>query len=134
MAEPVFTVGDVVRKLRKEKRWSIRRLATESGVGRMTISDIERNESNYQRETLDEIAKVFDKTGAELEAMVVVPRVLLQRRASDGDLSPEWVAYTRRVMRLTKHAQSALVVVLMAFEEAGLGGQRHADDETNKAS
>jgi transcriptional regulator with XRE-family HTH domain len=118
MADPVFTVGDVVRKLRKEKRWSIRKLATESGVGRMTISDIERNQSNYQKETLEDIAKAFGKTGAELEAMVVAPRPP-HRRASDADLPAEWVAFTKRVTRLTRQAQMAVLLIVMAFEEAG---------------
>jgi len=118
MVDPVFTVGDVLRKLRKDKRWSIRKLAAESGVGRMTISDIERNQSNYQKETLEALATVFGKTGAELEAMVMAPPPRL-RRVGDYDLAPEWVAFTRRVMRLTRLAQGAMNMTLLAFEDAG---------------
>jgi transcriptional regulator with XRE-family HTH domain len=118
MAEALFVVGDVIRKLRKERRWSIRKLAAESGVGRMTISDLERDQSNYQKETLEALAAVFGKTGTELEAMLTTTKPL-QRRASDAELAPEWVAFTRRVMRLSRLAQGALQMSLLAFEEAG---------------
>jgi len=125
--DPVFTVGDVIRKLRKAKHWSIRQLATETklggaaeGVGRMTISAIEHNPAhNYEKETLDALARAFGKTGAELEAMVTPPPKGHQRRASDSDLAPEWVAFTRRVMRLNRLAQSVLQMTAVAFEDAG---------------
>jgi transcriptional regulator with XRE-family HTH domain len=127
MAETLFVVGDVIRKLRKERRWSIRKLATESGIGRMTISDIERDQSNYQKETLESIAVVFGKTGADLEAMITTAKPL-QRRASDTELAAEWVAFTRRVMRLSRLAQGALQMSLLAFEEAGAGKPSHQPD------
>lgn len=116
MTDPGFTVGDVVRKLRKEKKWSIRKLAAESGVGRMTISDIERNRSNYQKETLEALAGVFGKTAAELETLVASRPA---RRTSDTELPAEWVALTRRIMHLTRQAQGAIMIVLLALEEAG---------------
>jgi transcriptional regulator with XRE-family HTH domain len=116
MAEPVFNVGDVVRKLRKERKWSIRKLAVESGIGRMTISDVERNQSNYQKETLEALAKAFGHSGAELEAMVT-PR---PARRTD-DLPAEWIAFTRRAMHLSRLAQGALHMVVLALEEADAG-------------
>ncbi len=125
--DSVFTVGDVVRKLRKAKRWSIRKLATESGIGRMTISDIERNQSNYQKETLEAIAKAFQKTAADLEAMVAIPPQ--QRRSGDLELAPEWIAFTKRVMRLHRLEQGALQMTLLAFENAAASQFRHPPDE-----
>lgn len=123
--DPVFTVGDVVRKLRKAKRWSIRQLEAETktggqkGVGRMTISAIERNpHHNYEKETLDALGKAFGKTGAELEAMVSpAPKTPPQRRVGDADLAPEWLAFTRRVQRLTRQAQSVFLTLLLTFED-----------------
>ncbi len=118
-AAVAFTVGDVIRKLRKDRRWSIRKLATESTIGRMTISQIERNESNYQKDTLDKLASAFKmKSGAELEALASLPPTLT-RRATDSDLAPEWIAFTRRVMRLNRQAQGALHVIVLTLEEAG---------------
>ncbi len=113
-----FTVGDVIRKLRKERRWSIRKLQSESGVGRMTISAIERNESNYQKETLEALAKAFKKTAPELEALVT-PGPKLVRRATDVELPAEWIAFTRRMMRLTRQAQGIILIQLAFFEDLG---------------
>ena len=115
----MFQIGDVLRKLRKERKWSIRTLAVKSGVGRMTISDIERGTANYQKDTLELLAKAFDKSAAELEAMATAPLQVPHRRTTDSDLSPDWVAFTRRVMRLTRLAQGALQMTLLALEEAG---------------
>jgi transcriptional regulator with XRE-family HTH domain len=120
-AAVAFTVGDVIRKLRKDKRWSIRKLAVESGIGRMTISAIERNESNYQKETLEALAKAFHKTAPELEALVT-PGPKLVRRASDVELPPEWIAFTRRMMRLTRQAQGVILMMLAILEDLGAAG------------
>ena len=120
-AAVTFTVGDVIRKLRKERRpvWSIRRLAAESGVGRMTISSIERNESNYQKETLDALAVAFGlKSGAELEALVATGPKLV-RRSSDVELPAEWIAFTRRMMRLTRQAQGVILMMVAILEDTG---------------
>lgn len=73
MVEPVFTVGDVIRKFRKERKWSLRKLAAECGIGHMTTSDIENNRANYQKDTLDAIAGAFGKSGADLEALATIP-------------------------------------------------------------
>jgi hypothetical protein len=80
----------------------------------MTISDIERNQSNYQKDTLEALAKVFGHTAAELEAMVT-PRPL---RRTD-DLPPEWIAFTRRVMQLSRMSQGTIQMMVLALEEAG---------------
>jgi transcriptional regulator with XRE-family HTH domain len=120
MTEPLIaTVGDVIRKLRKDRRWSIRQLEHESGIGRMTISKLELNKTNFQHETLDAIAHAFGMTGADLEAMVSLPT--LQRRSVE-DLPAEWVAFTRRVMALNRHAHALFTALLLFCEE-----HRHHD-------
>jgi len=63
----VFHVGDVIRKLRGQRGWTIRDLVTHSGVDKMTISGIEHGD-NYRRDTVDRIAQAFGLTAARLEA------------------------------------------------------------------
>jgi transcriptional regulator with XRE-family HTH domain len=129
-----FTVGDVIRKLRKDRHWSIRKLQHESGIGRMTISAIERNESNYQKDTLDALALAFKmKSGAELEALASLSPSRT-RRATDSDLAPEWIAFTRRVMRLNRQAQGALHVIVLAFEDAGAVSPHDAPEADDPAA
>lgn len=73
-ARQVFKLGDVVRKLRQERRWSLDELASASGVNRMTLSAIERDETDPRSSTIDRIAKAFGLAGsAELYALI--PRV-----------------------------------------------------------
>jgi transcriptional regulator with XRE-family HTH domain len=66
----VFHVGDVIRKLRKDRGWTLADLVEKSGVSKMTISTLERNQGNYKRETLESLAAALGKTTAELHAMV----------------------------------------------------------------
>jgi transcriptional regulator with XRE-family HTH domain len=54
----MFGVGDVVRKLRLARNWTIADLATRAAVNKMTVSAIERG-SNYTRDSLDAIARAF---------------------------------------------------------------------------
>ncbi len=113
MTEQVgFGIGDVIRQLRKSRGWSLRRLENESGIGRMTLSKVELNKANYQHETLDAIAGAFNMTSVELEALVN-PSSAPPRQ----ELAPEWVAFTRRVMHLDRHAQSLFTSLLLFCEE-----------------
>lgn len=50
----MFHVGDVVRKLRQQRGWTLHVLAKKAGVNKMTLSAIE-NGGNYQRDTLQRI-------------------------------------------------------------------------------
>jgi transcriptional regulator with XRE-family HTH domain len=112
------TIGEVVRQLRKDRRWSIRRLERESGVGRMTISKLEQNETtNYQRDTLDAIATAFNMTGLEIEALVQVTGRSLATVVRPVELPLEWVSFTRRVMHLDRHAHILFQSLLLFCEE-----------------
>jgi transcriptional regulator with XRE-family HTH domain len=62
----VFHVGDVIRKLRRERKWKVETLAKEAGVAKMTVSSIERGASNYRRDTLDRIAKALGTTADDM--------------------------------------------------------------------
>jgi transcriptional regulator with XRE-family HTH domain len=65
----VFHVGDVVRKLRKDRNQSVEDLAKKAGIAKMTLSALERGASNYRRDTLDAIAAALDTTSDKIAAM-----------------------------------------------------------------
>lgn len=75
--ERVFHVGDVIRKLRKERNWTVEELAEKAGVGKMTVSSIERGEANYRRETVEKIAAALDTSTARLEVQASPSEELL---------------------------------------------------------
>lgn len=57
MTERVFHIGDVVRKLRKERDISLIEFAALTGLDKGTISELERGKSNPKAETLEAAAK-----------------------------------------------------------------------------
>lgn len=52
----MFGLGDVLRKLRDQRKWSLDDLAGKSGVNRQSISEIERGVVDPRRSTLDRLA------------------------------------------------------------------------------
>lgn len=62
---PVFHVGDVIRKLRTERGWTLDDLAAHSGVNKMTISGIERG-ADARKSTIDRLAVAFGLPVAQL--------------------------------------------------------------------
>ena len=65
----MFSVGDVVRKLRHLRDWTIDDLARRGEVNKMTVSAIERGHS-HQRASLDAVGRalgVGDATGLEFK-------------------------------------------------------------------
>ena len=64
----VFHVGDVVRKLRLERGWTIEELGERAGVNKATVSAIERGESNAREETLAKLAASLGTTTAGIYA------------------------------------------------------------------
>lgn len=63
----MFHVGDVVRKLREARGWTLQALSAASGVNKMTISEIE-NGRNYKRDTLAKLASALGLPAARLES------------------------------------------------------------------
>lgn len=61
-----FHVGDVIRKLRQERRWTLTTLAQRAGVNKMTLSAIE-NGKNHQRDTMQRIAAALGISVGRLE-------------------------------------------------------------------
>jgi len=70
IADVRFHVGDVIRKLRQDRNWTVEDLARKAGVNKMTVSGIERGESNYRRQTLELIAAALKSTVDELHSQL----------------------------------------------------------------
>ena len=64
----VFHVGDVVKKLRTQRDWTLEQLAEQAKVNKGTLSALERGEGNFRRDTLERIARALDTT---VEALYV---------------------------------------------------------------
>lgn len=69
----VFHVGDVIRKLRFERGWTIEELGERAGVNKATVSSIERGESNAREDTLARLAAAFGMTTAGIYAATESP-------------------------------------------------------------
>lgn len=63
-----WTVGDVVRKLRKSRRWNVEHLAQAADVNRTTVMNLERGKQSDQR-TLFNVAKALDVSVSDLYAL-----------------------------------------------------------------
>lgn len=79
-----FHVGDVIRKLRLERGLTVGQLADAAKVNKMTVSAIERGESNYRRDTIEQIAKAL-RTDPE-EIFALVPGSQRDRKTQTGEL------------------------------------------------
>lgn len=53
-----FEIGDVVREIRRQKKWTIAQLAEAAGLNKATISALE-NRGNYHKETIVLVAKAL---------------------------------------------------------------------------
>lgn len=63
----VFGIGDVVRKLRKERDWTLDDLKEASGVNKTTLSEVESGQTDPRLSTLVRVANAF---GAPLELLI----------------------------------------------------------------
>jgi repressor LexA len=54
------TFGQVLRSLRKEKKWTQVELSEKSGISKIQICHLERGKSNPTPRTLSKLVKVFD--------------------------------------------------------------------------
>lgn len=64
----VFTLGDVVRKLREQKGWDQSELARRAKVNKQTIVRIENNPETAKPKTVAKIADALDHTPDSLRA------------------------------------------------------------------
>jgi transcriptional regulator with XRE-family HTH domain len=89
----MFTVGDVVRKLRIDRDWTVEELAKRAVVNKMTVSGIERGE-NYTRRTMDAIAKAFGfRDASDIDARLHAWARLVAGPTELSDGEREWLAF-----------------------------------------
>lgn len=102
----VFHIGDVVRKLRATRGWTIDDLVERAGISKMTISRLERGEGDPKRSSLDAIAKAFGLDGAsELFA--------LERNQADTPTRSDPPAVPSRLELWADEGQDFVSVALM---------------------
>lgn len=65
--QPYVTRGEVVRRLREAKEWSIKKLADEADLGRNTVPAAERNDPSVSDETWEKIAAAFGLEVSDLD-------------------------------------------------------------------
>ncbi|MFM9370594.1 helix-turn-helix domain-containing protein [Streptomyces sp. Da 82-17] len=62
----VTRIGDRIRALRKERAWSVQRLADAAGISRRMLTDVELGQANPSLATVDRIARALDTDFAAL--------------------------------------------------------------------
>lgn len=62
----VTRIGERIRALRKQRRWSVQQLAETSTVSRRMLTDIEHGQANPSLATVDRIARALDTDFAAL--------------------------------------------------------------------
>jgi transcriptional regulator with XRE-family HTH domain len=95
----VFHVGDVVRKLRKQKGWDLSDLAKATKASMTTLSEVERGLGNYRIGTLNRIAEALDVSVEDIYRMLDAERM---RAAAPHDV-PVAVSMTAEEIELLKY-------------------------------
>lgn len=85
----MFHRGDVIKKLRRRRGWTIQQLAKVSGVNKATISGLERGEGNPQEDTIRKLAVALGTTAPELYAATAQPAPDVRGRAPTPEESRE---------------------------------------------
>ena len=115
----VFTEGDVLRKWRDARRWTVVGLAKRAGVDKNTISRVERGEAT-RTDTLREIVGALGHTLEELH------RVLNH----DGELEPSEREHLARWRRLSEEARVRISGVIRLADEYESAMLRTVEPET----
>src|SRR5262245_58979113 len=109
----IWHEGDVVRKLRASVNWTLRELASISGVNKQVIHRLESGQTRDPKTaTLERIADAFGITSRELRnavplehPLVIRPKRLPRRSKPDGVTIPANVPDGLPVGRKDKRAQ-----------------------------
>jgi SOS-response transcriptional repressor LexA len=83
----VFQIGDVVRKLRNDREWTVEELGKRAGVNKMTVSALERG-SSYRRETLERVAAALDTTVPAMFTLLSPRGVARRPQDDDVEIDP----------------------------------------------
>src|SRR5581483_4223817 len=66
----VFHIGDVIRKLRKQRGSDLRDVAERAQMSMTTLSELERGVGNQRKDTIERVAKVLGTTVPKLYAQL----------------------------------------------------------------
>ena len=127
----VFGLGDVVRKLRKQRNLTLKDLSRRAKVNIGTLSGIERNEGNPTNETLQKIADTLGVDVADLWA----PMVARAQEVASVDphelVTDDELAFLEDFRRLPRSVQKSLRTIAAGYEprtEHADDGDGHEDD------
>lgn len=117
----VWHIGDVVRKLREAQQLSRKELADLAGIRQNTLGDLERNVSNFERETLRKVAIALSVTVDGLYGEV--PNIKLS--PSIDPVDAETIA---RYLKLERDQRNAVRIVV---DQLGLFPDRQRAPESD---
>ena len=84
-----LTFGETIRRLRRQKKWSLGRLSEETGLSYSYLSRVENDSASPQAEAVARLAEALDGDLRELlELAACLPDVILQRISRRESGSP----------------------------------------------
>lgn len=122
----VFEIGDVIRKLRRERHWSLDKMAEVSGVNRMSLSEIERGVVDPRRSTIEKVAGAF---GLQIDGLYALAKASDPVRHAGTQQSNELEAehydaditrgYKKNDVPVVGDAEAS-IAGLISWDEAGI--------------
>lgn len=97
-------MGDVVRKLREQKRWTQTKLATMAGVNKATIVSVEENAPGTKRETYEKLGFAFGLTMGAFFSLLPSDRSGSQEVDEDTERIGTLVRETEHIARSKERA------------------------------
>ncbi|TAJ21118.1 MAG: XRE family transcriptional regulator [Dehalococcoidia bacterium] len=86
MDTETLTFGETIRRLRRARQWSLRRLSDETGLAYSYLSRVENDSASPQAEVVAKLAEALDGDLRDLlELAACLPRVILDRIIERGD-------------------------------------------------
>jgi transcriptional regulator with XRE-family HTH domain len=101
----LWHIGDVVRKVREARGLSRKELADLADIRQNTLGELERNVSNYERETLNKVAIALQITVEALHAAVPNPQL-------PSTLSPDDAETIARFLKLEREQRHTVRIVV----------------------
>ncbi|MDA0365506.1 MAG: helix-turn-helix transcriptional regulator [Chloroflexi bacterium] len=84
-----LTFGETIRRLRREQKWSLGKLAEETGLSYSYLSRVENDSASPQADAVARLAQALDGDLRELlELAACLPDVILQRLSRREEGSP----------------------------------------------
>lgn len=123
-----MSLGENIRKIRKEKGYSILKLRELTGLSKSTISEIENDKSSPTFETLNKIAKALEirvETLISYDQLNEWDNEYPDLKEADDEFDDNIRAIARDMKKLSSDKQDLLRSLIKTMVESG-------DDELNK--